>query len=90
LKLPVRRVKTAFIVANYTPPLRGIRPHACALGGAAFSGHPAILEQMTSKLPDDPVLKRLRAALNEIYGGPLDRVVLYGLHARGETHKPSF
>jgi hypothetical protein len=32
---------------------------------------------------DDPILKRFRAALDEIYGDRLERVVLYGSRARG-------
>jgi predicted nucleotidyltransferase len=32
----------------------------------------------------DPILRRLRAALDEIYGDRLERVVLYGSRARGE------
>jgi predicted nucleotidyltransferase len=35
----------------------------------------------------DPVLKRFRAALDELYGDQLERVVLYGSRARGD-HRP--
>ena len=41
--------------------------------------------QMAPKAPDDPILKRFRAALNEIYGNRIDRVVLFGSRARGDT-----
>lgn len=34
-------------------------------------------------LLDDPVLSRFRAALVDLYGGRLDRVVLFGSRARG-------
>jgi predicted nucleotidyltransferase len=37
----------------------------------------------------DPILKRFRAALDEIYGDRLERVVLYGSRARGTAHKDS-
>jgi len=40
---------------------------------------------MTTTLTDDPVLKRLRAALTEIYGDRLDRVVLFGSRARRDA-----
>ncbi len=38
---------------------------------------------------DDIVLKRFRAALNEIYGPRLERVVLFGSRARGDAHAES-
>jgi predicted nucleotidyltransferase len=44
---------------------------------------------MTTNAPVDPILKRFRAALNEIYGDRLDRVVLFGSHARGEARPDS-
>jgi len=34
----------------------------------------------------DPILKRFRAALDEIYGDRLERVVLFGSRARGDAH----
>lgn len=42
---------------------------------------------MTARPGDDPVLKRFRAALDEIYGDRVERVVLYGSRARGD-HRP--
>jgi len=38
---------------------------------------------------DDPILVKFRATLMEIYGGRLDRVVLYGSRARGDAHPDS-
>jgi predicted nucleotidyltransferase len=35
-----------------------------------------------SAVLDDPVLVRFRAALDELYGDRLDRVVLFGSRAR--------
>lgn len=43
-------------------------------------------------MPDlaaDPVLKRLRAALDALYGDRIERVVLFGSRARGDTHEDS-
>ena len=37
----------------------------------------------------DPVLRRFRAALAEIYGERLERVVLFGSRARGEARPDS-
>ena len=37
-----------------------------------------------AKRPPDPILTRFRAALDELYGRRLDRVVLFGSRARGE------
>jgi uncharacterized protein len=38
---------------------------------------------------DDPILKRFRAALDQIYGDRLERVVLFGSRARGDAHADS-
>lgn len=37
----------------------------------------------------DPVLSRFRAALDDIYGDQIDRVVLFGSRARGDAHSDS-
>ena len=36
-------------------------------------------------LSDDPILKRLRASLDKMYGDRLERVVLFGSRARGDA-----
>jgi len=41
------------------------------------------------KSSGDPTLRRFRAALEDIYGARLERVVLYGSRARGEAHAES-
>jgi uncharacterized protein len=38
---------------------------------------------------DDPLLKRFRATLAEIYGERLERVILYGSRARGDAREDS-
>jgi predicted nucleotidyltransferase len=38
---------------------------------------------------DDPILKRFRAALDELYGERAERVVLFGSRARGDARKDS-
>jgi predicted nucleotidyltransferase len=38
---------------------------------------------------DDPILKRFRAALDQIYGNRIERVVLFGSRARGDAGKDS-
>ncbi len=38
---------------------------------------------------DDPILKRFRAALDEMYGDRLERVVLFGSRARGDARDES-
>ena len=40
---------------------------------------------MLSALAADPILKRLRRALDELYGERIERVVLFGSRARGEA-----
>lgn len=44
---------------------------------------------MTAKPTDDPILKRFKAALVEIYGDQIDRVVLFGSRVRDEAHEDS-
>jgi uncharacterized protein len=36
-------------------------------------------------ITDDPVLKRLRVALDQLYGNRIERVVLFGSRARGDA-----
>jgi predicted nucleotidyltransferase len=38
---------------------------------------------------DDPLLKRFRTTLDEIYGERLERVMLYGSRARGDAREDS-
>jgi predicted nucleotidyltransferase len=40
---------------------------------------------MDKAAPPDPVLKRFRATLDELYGARLERAVLYGSRARGDA-----
>ncbi|HYZ20561.1 MAG TPA: nucleotidyltransferase domain-containing protein [Rhodopila sp.] len=44
---------------------------------------------MTEKPQNDPVLTHFRAAVTEIYGERLERVVLYGSRARGDAKPDS-
>src|SRR5438552_913587 len=44
---------------------------------------------MTDEPQNNPILKRFRAALNEVYADRLERVVLFGSQARGDAHKES-
>jgi predicted nucleotidyltransferase len=47
---------------------------------------------MTKEAPaplDNPILAKFRAALTEMYGDRLERVVLFGSRARGDAHPDS-
>lgn len=44
---------------------------------------------MPVKTIDDPVLKRFRAAIDEVYGSRIERVVLYGSRARNDASDES-
>jgi predicted nucleotidyltransferase len=40
-------------------------------------------------ITDDPILRRLRRALDELYGDRIERVVLFGSRARGDAGENS-
>ena len=44
---------------------------------------------MTHAPANDPILKRFKAALQEIYGDRIDRVILFGSRARGDARPDS-
>ncbi|HMK89661.1 MAG TPA: nucleotidyltransferase domain-containing protein [Methylocystis sp.] len=44
---------------------------------------------MATQTNNDPILSRFRAALGEVYGERLERVVLYGSRARGDARADS-
>jgi uncharacterized protein len=44
---------------------------------------------MPSAAVNDPILKRFRAALDEVYSDRIERVVLFGSLARGDAGKDS-
>ena len=44
---------------------------------------------MTDELQSNPILRRFRAALNEMYADRLERVVLFGSRARGDADEES-
>jgi predicted nucleotidyltransferase len=46
-------------------------------------------ETMRVEARTDPILKRYRAALDEIYGNQIDRVILFGSRARGDYRPDS-
>jgi hypothetical protein len=48
-----------------------------------------VFGSMSAAAPSDPILARFRAALDEIYGDRLERVVLFGSRARGDAHSDS-
>jgi predicted nucleotidyltransferase len=47
------------------------------------------MENMLLTTADNLVLRRFRAALNELYGDRIERVVLYGSRARGDARDDS-
>jgi len=44
---------------------------------------------MNVKAANDPILSKFRAALDDLYGEQIDRVVLYGSRARDDAHRES-
>ena len=47
------------------------------------------MADMIAKPQDNPVLKRFRATVTEIYGDRVERVVLFGSRARGDAREDS-
>jgi uncharacterized protein len=47
------------------------------------------MTDMTAKPQANPVLKRFRATVTEIYGDRVERVVLFGSRARGDAREDS-
>jgi predicted nucleotidyltransferase len=43
----------------------------------------------SSTVTHDKILRRFRAALNELYADRIERVVLFGSRARGDAHEAS-
>jgi predicted nucleotidyltransferase len=60
----------------------------CYRSGATGLMCPPKVPSMLSAV-DDPILKRFRAALDQIYGDRIERVVLFGSRARGDAHDDS-
>lgn len=48
-----------------------------------------MIVSMRDEPQNNPILKRFRSALGEIYGERLDRVMLYGSRARGDARADS-
>jgi predicted nucleotidyltransferase len=44
---------------------------------------------MTAVMLDNPILRRVRSALDSMYGDRIERVVLYGSRARGDAREDS-
>jgi uncharacterized protein len=40
---------------------------------------------MPARIAADPILRRLRHALDELYGDRIERIILYGSRARGDV-----
>jgi predicted nucleotidyltransferase len=49
----------------------------------------AMVESIPRVALDDPILRRFRATLDEIYGNRIERVVLCGSRARGDAGRDS-
>ena len=58
-------------------------------GKAALSATYDIEVEMSASAVDNPILKRFRAALDEIYSDRIERVVLFGSRARGDARANS-
>jgi len=66
-----------------------IKPPLLINGGPVFRISPLWYSHGMSAPADDPILKRFRATLDEMYGDRAERVVLFGSRARGDAHEDS-
>src|SRR3954466_12516975 len=58
--------------------------------GREYQGRPIVVKRrMPATALDDPILKRFRTALDEVYGDRIERVVLFGSRARGDAREDS-
>jgi hypothetical protein len=71
-------------------------PHGPALFRQRLANHridqlrqAATRNDMTAPPTDDSILKRFKAALDELYGDRIDRVVFFGSRARGDARDDS-
>jgi Nucleotidyltransferase domain len=73
-----------------TPRTCGVDSCSCVRGQAGcvivYSGKGQMMKVAST---DDPILRRFKAALQEIYGDQIERIVLYGSRARGEAQPDS-
>lgn len=67
-------------VTHEEPRFRGAQP----LVNSCYTNH-----AMAQRITHDPVLKRFRAAVTELYGDRVERVVLFGSLARGDHRADS-
>jgi predicted nucleotidyltransferase len=56
---------------------------------SAYKSKRSIAGSHIKDMTADPILKRFRAALGDIYGTRLERVVLFGSRARGDAREDS-
>jgi predicted nucleotidyltransferase len=73
---------------------RGTRQGIAGIAGSrtgltAFPSSCYYEQIMDKRVADDPVLTRFRAALDDIYGSRIHRVVLFGSRARGDARPDS-
>jgi predicted nucleotidyltransferase len=64
---------------------------ALPTGSGAFAGakKPGIIGSMDKRLPNDPILARLKHDLEAMYGPRLKQLLLYGSRARGDFRDDS-
>ena len=47
------------------------------------------MDQPVARPQDDAILKRFRSALNDLFGGRIERVILFGSRTRGKERADS-
>lgn len=68
---------------------QGLRPVQIWVSEAEGVSAKAAADARRGAPADEPVLRRYRAAVDQIYGDRIERVVLYGSRARGDAQEES-
>jgi hypothetical protein len=77
---------------GFRSPARGRKKSGLRLSSATAptaSPGPTPTRAVPGTTADDQILRRVRAALDELYGDRIERVVVFGRRARGDAHEES-
>ena len=71
------------------PPINNPSDRTAVANGPCVTMPTNTVQGMTTHAINDPVLTRYKAALQQLYGDQLERIILFGSRARGEAQQDS-